>query len=225
MRFASARTRILRRVLAPLLLVPALVSGQGARRTVHAGFDGIWNSATATPLERPRELKDKAFFTPEEAAAWERQVVDSNEERPPQAGKNTGTGTYNTVYREFGTRIVKTLRTSIVTDPPDGRIPALTPAAAEIKRRRAEAQKNPAGAEEPGLQDHCLAFSTAGPPMLPYSYNSNYQIVQTADAWVVHVEMIHDARIIHLDGRPHLPAVIRRWMGDSIGHWDGNTLV
>jgi hypothetical protein len=61
--------------------------------------------------------------------------------------------------------------------------------------------------------------------MLPYSYNSNYQIVQTADAWVVHVEMIHDARIIHLDGRPHLPVVIRRWMGDSIGHWDGNTLV
>src|SRR3954469_14606484 len=115
MRFASARTRILCRVVAPLLLVPALASRQGGGRAVHPGFDGIWNSATATPLERPRELKDKAFFTPEEDAAWERQGVDSNEERPPQPGKNPATGTYNTVSRESAPRIVKTRRTSIVT--------------------------------------------------------------------------------------------------------------
>ena len=125
----------------------------------------------------------------------------------------------------YGTRTVRTLRTSIVTDPPDGRIPPLTPAASEIKRRRAEAQKHPASAEETGLQDQCLAFATAGPPMLPYSYNSNYQIVQTRDAVVVHVEMIHDARIIHMDGRAHLSPDIRRWMGDSIGRWEGRTLV
>src|SRR3954469_8735582 len=212
-------------ILAAISLAPAFVSGQGAGRDARRGFAGMWNSATATPLERPRQLKDKPFFTPDEAAEWERQVAQNNEERPQPAAKNTGTGTYNTFFREFGSRTVKTLRTSIVTDPPDGRIPALTPAAAEIKRRRAEAQKNPAGAEETGLQDQCLAFSTAGPPMLPYSYNSNYQIVQTKDAFVVHVEMIHDARIIHLDGRSHLPPTIRRWMGDSIGHWDGNTLV
>jgi hypothetical protein len=205
-------------------LLPVWVSGQRAGRGQHAGFEGIWNSATATPLERPRQLKDKPFFTPDEAADWERQVAQSNEERPPQPGaKNTGT--YNTFYREFGSRIVKTLRTSIITDPPDGRIPPLTPAAGDVKRRRADAQRNPESAEDTGLQDQCLAFLTAGPPMLPYSYNSNYQIVQTADAWVVHVEMIHDARIIHLDGRPHLPAVIRRWMGDSLGHWESNTLV
>jgi hypothetical protein len=209
-----------------LSLVSALVAGQRAGRDAHAGFDGIWNSATTTPLERPRQFKDKAFFTPDEAAEWDRQVAESNEERPPQAGaKNTGTGTYNTFFREFGTRAVKTMRTSIITDPPDGRIPALTPAAAEIKRRRVEGLKSPASAEETGLQDQCLAFATAGPPMLPYSYNSNYQIVQTRDAVVVHVEMIHDARIIYMDGRPHLPAVIRRWMGDSIGRWEGNTLV
>ena len=79
--------------------------------------------------------------------------------------------------------------------------------------------------EDLGLQDQCLAFLTAGPPMLPYSYNSNYQIVQTNDAVVVHAEMIHDARIIHLDGRPHLPPSIRLWLGDSIGRWEGNTLV
>jgi len=215
------------RFLAALSLVPALVVGQRAGRDVaRRGFDGIWNSATATPLERPRELKDKPFFTPEEAAAWERKVAESNEERlPPPGAKTTGTGTYNTVYREFGSRTVKTLRTSIVTEPADGRIPALTPAAAEVKRRRAEAQKIPAGAEDTGLQDQCLAFATAGPPMLPYSYNSNYEIVQTKDAVLVHVEMIHDARIIHTDGRPHLPPAIRRWMGDSLGRWDGNTLV
>ena len=85
--------------------------------------------------------------------------------------------------------------------------------------------KNAESAEDTGLQDQCLAFLTAGPPMLPYSYNSNYQIMQTRDAVVVHAEMIHDARIIRLDGRPHLPPEIRRWMGDSVGHWEGATLV
>ncbi len=192
----------------------------------HPGFDGIWNSATATPLERPLALKDKAFFTPQEAAEWERQVADRNQEPSPAAAStSTGTGTYNTVYREFGTRSVKTLRTSIVIDPADGRIPALTPAAADLKRRRVDAMKNAASAEDTGLQDQCLAFLTAGPPMLPYSYNSNYQIVQTKDAFVVHAEMIHDARIIHLDGRPHLQPDIRLWLGNAVGHWVGATLV
>src|SRR5262249_45553671 len=224
---ATERTLLVLRVLLALSLVPALVSGQGAGLDVRRrGFDGIWNSATTTPLERPRELKDKPFFTPGEAAAWERQAAENNEERlPPPGARNSGTGTYNTVYREFGTRTVKTLRTSIVTAPPEGRIPPLTSAAAEVKRRRVEGLRNPAGAEETGLQDQCLAFATAGPPMLPYSYNSNYEILQTKDAFVIHVEMIHDLRIIHTDGRPHLPPHIRRWMGDSIGRWEGSTLV
>ena len=213
-------------VVAALGLVPTLLSSQGAGRDAHPRFEGIWNSGTATPLERPRELKDKPYFTREEAAEWERQFVQSNEDPSPEAAaKSRGTGTYNAVYREFGTRTVKTLRTSIVTEPADGRIPALTPAAAEISRRVVERQRSPEGPEDLGLQDQCVAFETAGPPMLPYSYNSNYQIVQTRDTVVVHVEMNHDARIIHLDGRPHLPPGIRRWMGDSIGHWAGHTLV
>jgi hypothetical protein len=213
-------------VLATLSVVRPFAAVPAAPVDPHAGFDGIWNSATVTPLERPVALKDKAFFTPEEAADWERQVAENNEERPPQPGaSNTGTGTYNTFYREFGTTTVRTRRTSIVTDPADGRIPALTPAAADVKRRRLERLKSPDGAEDLGLQDQCLAFLTAGPPMLPYSYNSNYQILQTRNAFVVHAEMIHDARIIHLDGRPHLPPGIRRWMGDSLGRWAGNTLV
>ena len=114
--------------LAALCLLPAFAAGPATAPDAHPGFDGIWNSATATPLERPLQLKDKAFFTPEEAAEWERQVAERNQEPSPEAAtKTTGTGTYNTFYREFGTRTVKTLRTSIVTDPPDGRIPALTP--------------------------------------------------------------------------------------------------
>jgi hypothetical protein len=202
------------------------VSVRSAGRSLHPAFEGVWNSATVTPLERPRQLKDKAFFTPEEAAEWERQVAKNNEEPSPEASaKSTGTGTYNTFFREFGTRTVKTRRTSIVTDPPDGRIPPLTPAAAEIKRRHVEAQKNPSSAEEMGLQDQCLAFLTAGPPLLPYSYNSNYQIVETGDAVVIYAEMNHDARIVRLDRRSHTPSTIRRWMGDSIGQWVGNTLV
>jgi len=212
--------------LAALCLVRTFAASPGANADAHPGFDGIWNSATATPLERPLPLKDKAFFTPAEAAEWERQVAESNQEPSPQAAsKSTGTGTYNTFYREFGSRIVKTLRTSIVTDPLDGRIPALTPAAADVKRRRVEGMKNAASAQETGLQDQCLAFVTAGPPMLPYSYNSNYQIIQSRDAVVVHAEMIHDARIIRLNDRQHLTPDIRRWQGDSIGHWEGGSLV
>lgn len=189
-------------------------------------FEGVWNSATATPLERPPELEHKAFFTPQEAAEWERRFVERNQEPPPNASAGQrGTGTYNAFYREFGTRTVATRRTSIVTDPPNGRLPPLTPAAEDVKRRRIERQRRFENPEDLGLQDRCLAFLTSGPPLLPYSYNSNYQIIQTRDAFVIHAEMIHETRIVHLDGRPHLAQNIRSWMGDSIGRWNGDTLV
>jgi hypothetical protein len=216
---------LLRLALA-IAALPALVAGQSANRGAAPNFEGIWNSATTTPLERPAELKDKPFFIPEEAAEWNRQFAERNQDPSAEAlAKSRSTGTYNTFYREFGTRTVKTFRTSIIVDPPDGRLPALTVEAAEIRRRRIERQRDGDQAEDLGLQDQCLAFLSAGPPMLPYSYNSNYQIVQTDNAVVVHAEMIHDARIIHLDGRPHLPQRIRRWMGHSVGRWEGNTLV
>jgi len=219
------RTRVLA-AIAALLLGSTLVSGQRTPRDPRQAFEGIWNSATVTPLERPAALKDTAVFTEAEAAAYERQVAERNAEPPSDAARSaTSTGTYNTFYREFGTRTVKTRRTSIVTDPPDGRIPALTPAAAAIRQTRLarmRAQENP---EDLGLQDQCAAFLTVGPPMLPYTYNSNYQLVVTNDAVVVHAEMIHDARIIPTDGRPHLPKGVRQWMGDSVGRWEGATLV
>lgn len=207
-----------------LWIASAVVATPVSTAENHSAFDGVWNSGTATPLERPVQLGSKAFFTTEEAVEWERRVADSNAEPAPGA-PSRGTGTYNTFFREFGASVVKTRRTSIVIDPPNGRIPPLTPQAAAVRQQRIDAQRALDSAQDAGLQDRCLAFLTAGPPMLPYSYNSNYQIVQTADTVIVHVEMIHDARIIHMDGRPHPPQAIRRWLGDSIGRWDGNTLV
>ena len=215
---------LLPRLVVLLGLAPTLVSSQEANLDRKPNLQGIWNSATATPLERPRELKDKPFFTPDEAAQWEREFARRNEEPAPGA-QRTGTGTYNTFYREFGTSVVKTLRTSIITEPADGRIPALTAAAAAVKRRKLDALRRFENPEDLGLQDRCLSFLTAGPPMLPYSYNSNYQIVQTDTAVLVHAEMIHDARIIHLDGRSHRPSRIRSTSGDSLGRWEGDTLV
>jgi hypothetical protein len=201
-----------------------LLAWPAAAQAQHPDFGGIWSSATATPLERPARLKDKAFFTPDEAKEWEGAMAVQNEEpTPAAAAKNVGT--YNKVFFEFGSHVVKTLRTSIVTDPADGRIPALTPAAAAIKRRRQELLRNPSRAQDLGLQDQCLVFPTAVPPMIPYRYNSNYQIIQTASQLVVHAEMIHDTRIIPLDGRPHVPSDVRLWLGDSVGHWEGRTLV
>ena len=146
-------------VAAALVIVPAFVSGQSGARNRLPNFEGIWNSATTTPLERPADLKDKAFFTPEEAARWDSEFARRNAEPEPGAPRS-GTGTYNTVYREFGTRTVKTLRTSIITEPADGRIPALTPAAADVKRRRLEGLKKFENPEDLGLQDQCLAFLT-----------------------------------------------------------------
>ncbi len=199
----------------------APVPGPGA----HPDFAGIWNSATATPLERPARFKDKKFFTPEEAAEWERQTSAQSQDQPARASSKGFGNSYNAAFYEVASRVLKTLRTSIITDPPDGRIPALTPTAAAEKRRRQELLRHPRGAKDLGLQDQCLIFPTAVPPMLPYRYNSNYQIVQTSDELVVHAEMIHDTRIIPLNGRPHVSSHVRLWLGDSVGHWEGSTLV
>lgn len=187
-------------------------------------FSGIWNSGTATPLERPAKFRDKPVFTPEEAAAFERQSAAQNQD-PAPGTVSQSVGTYNVAFREFGPHVGKTLRTSIVTEPPDGRIPALTPPAAAEKRRKQALLKDPDGSRDLGLQDQCLIFPTAVPPMIPYSYNSGYQFLQTGDRLMIHAEMIHDTRVIALDGRPHLPPSVRLWMGDSVGHWEGNTLV
>ena len=217
-----------RRNLVLAFAAVAVVLPAAAEEPVSAGgradFEGIWNSATATPLERPARLKDKEFFTPEEAAEWEHQAANRRKEPKPEvAAKNFAS--YNTVFYETGTKLLKTLRTSIITDPPDGRIPALTPAAAAEKSRRLELLHHPRVATDLGLQDQCIIFPTAVAPMTPYIYNSNYQIIQTGHELMIHVEMIHDTRIIRLDSQSHLPSSVRLWLGDSVGHWEGSTLV
>jgi hypothetical protein len=211
------------RLLAAITVVPVVVAGQGVKRP---NLEGIWNSATATPLERPAQLKDKPFFTPQEAAEWERQYAERNAEPTPDTlAKSKGTGTYNTFFREYGTRVVRTLRTSIVTEPADGRIPPLTPEAEALRRRRVDEIRKMENPEGLGLQDQCLTFLSSGPPLLPYTYNSNYQIVQTDKVIVVHAEMLAEARHIYLDGRPHPPPGVKLWAGHAVGRWEGNTLV
>jgi len=208
----------------PLLAAIALAAIPASAQT-HPDFSGIWNSSTATPLQRSPQLKDKPFFTKEEAAAFEHQTAARNIDRPIKPTDTPDTQSYNEAWYEHSARVVKTLRTSIVTDPSDGRLPALTPSAEALKQKHLQGMKHPMSVDDLGLQDRCLAFPTSAPPMLPYRYNSNYQIIQTADQLMIYSEMGHDVRIIPLDGSAHLPADIRLWLGDSVGHWEGNTLV
>jgi hypothetical protein len=192
----------------PFLTLASTIAAQVPTAGAHPDLAGIWNSSSATPLERPAQLRDKEFFTKEEAAQWEQQTAARLEDPPPGTAK--GIGTYsNAVWREYRNEVVKTLRTSVVTDPPDGRIPPLTPAAAAVRRQRQERIDHPRGAEDLGLQDQCLVFGTSAPPMNPFSYNSNYQIIQAGSAVMIHAEMIHDTRVISLDGRAHLPSNVR----------------
>jgi hypothetical protein len=222
----SYRFMVLLSAVAAVLAIAAPVSltGQASRRDLQ----GFWTNGTLTPLERPPELAGKEFFTPAEAAEYEKQGRERNnaDRRDRSADDDLAIG-YNAVWWERGTHVVSTRRTSLLVDPADGRIPPLTPAAQKKAADRAEARRlHPAdGPENGSLADRCIVRGTAGPPMLPAGYNNNYQILQTPDHVVILIEMIHDARIISLDGRPHLGQKIRHWLGDSRGRWEGNTLV
>lgn len=202
-----------------LSFAPIDVSAQG-------NLEGIWTNATITPLERPPELAGKAFFTPDEAAAYEKQVRERNnaDRREANSDADLTTG-YNDFWWDRGTKVVSTRRTSIITDPPDGRIPALTPDAQKRAADRTEYRTaHPAdGPENLSLADRCIA--RPGPPMLPAGYNNNHQIVQGPGYVAIFSEMMHDARIISLDSRPHLPSNVRQWFGDPRGRWEGKTLV
>ncbi len=218
------------------LLAPALMAAQTATvrstrsRPVQNPRDlsGTWTNATMTPLERPAEFAGKAFFTEAEAVAYETQMRQRNDadRRDSNADADLAVG-YNAAWWDRGTTIVPTRRTSLIVDPADGRVPPLTPEAQRKAAARAETRRlHPAdGPESTSLADRCIVRGTAGPPMLPAGYNNNYEIVQTADHVAIIVEMIHDVRMIPLDGRPHLSAKIRQWTGDPRGRWEGNTLV
>jgi len=190
-------------------------------------LQGIWNSATLTPLERPSELGSKEFLTEGEAAEFERQALKSVDADRRDGGAEADIGrAYNEFWRDRG-KVVPSRRTSLIVDPPDGRVPPLT---AEAKKRvAARAAQNRGhefdGPENRPLAERCIVVPNAGPPMLPANYNSNYQIVQVPGYVVILSEQIHDARAIPLDGRPHLPQSVRQLMGDPRGRWEGNTLV
>jgi hypothetical protein len=190
-------------------------------------LQGIWTNATITPLERPKDLVGKEFFTEKEVAEYEKRVLDeSNKDRRDGSPEADVGRAYNESWWDRGTKVVPTRRTSIVVDPPDGRIPPLTAEAQEAAAARAAALRRPAaGPEDRGLPERCILWPTAGPPMLSSAYNNNYQILQTPGYVVILIEMIHDVRIIPLDGRPHLASNMRQWLGDPRGHWEGNTLV
>jgi hypothetical protein len=191
-------------------------------------LQGVWTSATLTPLERPADLGNKQFFTKDEAIQWTRQFLQTNnrDRRDGPAQVDVGRA-YNEFWFSRGDAVVPTLRTSLIIDPPDGKIPALTPDGKRRADARAEAQRlHPAdGPEDRSLAERCINWPVAGPPMIPGGYNNNYQIVQGPGYVTIVVEMIHDVRTIPTDGRPHLPPTVRQWMGDPRGHWEGNTLV
>jgi len=191
-------------------------------------LQGVWTTATLTSLERPAEFAGKEFFTEKEAADYEKRLLEQgNRDRRTGSAEADVAGAYNEFWFERGSKIVGSRRTSLIIDPPDGKIPALTPEAQKRQAARAEYRRlHPAdGPADLSLNNRCILWPTAGPPMLPGGYNNNYQIVQSPGYVVILVEMIHDARIIPLDGRPHVPQNVRLLMGDSRGHWEGNTLV
>jgi hypothetical protein len=236
---------------AALTLVPAAGQAPHIPRTPDGRPDlqGTWSNATITPVERPSEFTSlvisEADRTRLETAVTERidrlsQPSDPNREAPPVGGDgSTGAagmvGGYNNFWIDAGTRVAVVngeRRSSLVVDPPDGKVPALTEEARQRAAERFAARRKIGGEydhpEFRPLAERCLLSfgSSAGPPMLPnYFYNNNYQIVQTPDHVMILVEMVHDARIIRMNANEHLPKHIRPWMGDSIGRWEGDTLV
>jgi hypothetical protein len=185
-------------------------------------LQGLWTNATITPLERPAEFAGKPFLTAEEVARLEERALrDQFAESAPRAGDP---GTYNQVWFDRGTRVVGTLRTSLIVDPPDGRIPWRPEARKHFERSSA---RYGVGPYESWLDmdtgERCL---TDGLPMVPaQGYNMNYRILQTAGYVAILHEMFHEFRIIPLDGRPHLDGRVGQWLGDSRGRWEGDTLV
>ena len=216
-------------VLVVLAAGPA--TGQDAPRTPWGAPDlqGVWDFRTATPLERPEDREDQAFLTEEEAAAIEQERVDRNirlwEAAPRRTEAGGNVGGYNNFWLDFGTNVIEDRRTSLIVDPPDGRIPALS----EEGQRRADERSayreaHPADSYlDRSAFDRCILGFNTGPPMTPGFYNQNMQLFQTPDHVVVLNEMVHDSRIIPLDGRPRPD--IESWTGESRGHWEGDTLV
>ena len=207
-------------------------------------LQGVWDFRTLTPLQRPEDQGDKSVLTAEETAELESQADARTAEanapsevrtEPLPVGGNVGA--YNNYWSDQGARVVDDQRTSLIVDPPTGRLPALQPGIEMdelslgedlpgVRPVRVRAAGIGADSyEDRGLSERCLLGFNSGPPIVPAGYNQNIQIFQTTDHVVILHEMVHDARIVPLDDRDHLPDGVRQWMGDSRGHWEGDTLV
>ncbi len=230
-------------VLAAGALAPASTFAQpaagdaAAPRTAWGAPDlnGVWDFRTLTPFERPESLADQAVFTPEEAAQYEAERLAAFEVRDDQEPADV-VGNYNQFWFDPGNKISETRQTSLVTDPPDGRVPGLS---ADAAARQEAQQQVRAGVNRhsptaggwvddlgPGMfAVRCILGFNSGPPMTPGGYNQNLQVFQTQDHVVLVNEMVHSSRVIPLDGRPHIEDGVRQWMGDSRGRWEGDTLV
>jgi len=191
-------------------------------------FQGTYTYRTLTPLNRPRELADKAVLTEAEAIEWQKYenrrqnrdlIIDSvgGAQYPP------GVISYNEFWYERGIETVADRRTSVIYDPPNGREPSINAAGRQRRAEVAEARRLSIGPEGRTLQDRCLMSGRTGPPMVSGSYNNNMQLVQTKDHIVILSEMIHYARIIRLDSEHSTRQL--KWGGDSVAHWEGDTLV
>ena len=223
--------------LAGALALPVAATAQEqeqeAPRTAWGAPDlqGVWDFRTITPLQRPEDLGDKAFLTEEEAAERENAAVERDIElweadaRRTEAGGSVGG--YNNFWMDRGTRVIGTRRTSLITDPPNGRLPEMT----EEGRARQAAGRGSFSTEiqasytDFSNADRCLMGFNAGPPITPGGYNQNVQIFQTPDEVVLLTEMVHTVRVVPLDERPGLDESLAQWSGVSRGYWDGDTLV
>ena len=195
-------------------------------------LQGVWDFRSLTPMERPEELADTETFTAEQAAEFAEETIRT---RSRDNDTSDRVVPYNDFWFDEGTSVT-TERTSLVIDPPDGRIPALTQEAMDRQQALEEARAG-VGGHEPteggfvedlgpgGLQVRCILGFNSGPPMAPSAYNNNVQVFQTEDTVVLYNEMNHNARVVPLDGRDHLDAGIGQWTGDSRGRWEGDTLV
>ncbi len=202
----------------------------------HPDFSGIWTNATITPMERPAQFAGKPNLTDAEAAAYEKaQAQDLKDEDGKSDGPiiraagSSGTGGYNALFVDRGSEMIRidgVKRSSLIVDPADGKRPALTKEAMDRFGKMMRSFNNYDNVQARPLSERCIIGfgSTAGPPMMPVLYNNTYEFVQTKDNIMILVEMVHDVRVIRMNST-HKPANVRTLLGDSIGHWEGDTLV
>lgn len=228
-------------VILMMALSPILAWGNDSEQTNWGDpkIEGLWDFRTITPFQRPVQLADKAVLTQEEARVFRETVLlELDVDNRNDNSSVDIEGAYNNAWYDWGTELTEDLRTSLITDPPNGRLPELTEQAKQHMQQHNSlrlppvrdlfsfsanpATFRPEGPESFGLSERCLAGFNAGPPLAPSAYNNNLRIIQTPGYVLLVTEMIHSARIVPVSGRPHLPDQLRLWGGDSIGHWQGD---